>query len=166
MNLFEIKQEISNVYDNLIDVETGEINEEAVKQLENLTVQREEKIENTGLYLKDLKYKIEALKEEKRNIDKRLKTIENTETYLKNMLSAELKGQKFETPKTRISFRKSESVNVDDGFIKYAKENGFDNLIRTKVTETADKTALKKLLEAGENIQFCSLEEKQNIQIK
>ena len=166
MNLFEIKQEILNVYDNLIDVETGEINEEAVKQLENLTVQREEKIENTGLYLKDLKYKIEALKEEKRNIDRRIKAIQNTEEFLKRRLSDELKGENFETPKTRISFRKSTSVKVDDDFICYAKHNGFENLIRTKVTETADKTALKKLLEAGENIQFCSLEEKQNIQIK
>lgn len=166
MNLFEIKQEISNVYDNLIDIETGEINEEAVKQLENLTVQREEKIENTGLYIKDLKYKAEALKEEKRNIDRRIKVIQNTEEFLKRRLSDELKGENFETPKTRISFRKSTSVKVDDDFICYAKRNGFENLIKTKITESADKTLLKKLLKDGEKIEHCYLEIKQNIQIK
>ena len=53
------------------------------------------------------------------------------------MLSAELKGQKFETPKTRISFRKSESVSIDDDFIKYAKENGCTTFARELLVSLA-----------------------------
>lgn len=166
MSLYKIKEELKEKYDELIDLETGEINEDVYADIMQLTTEREEKLENTALYIKNQESDIKGLKNEKKKLEQRIKTKENSISYLKEILFNELKGEKFETPKAVVSFRKSEAVHVDDEFIKYAKTHGYLDLVNIKVTETANKSELKKLLKAGEKIQFCSLEEKQNIQIK
>ncbi|MBR7085696.1 MAG: siphovirus Gp157 family protein, partial [Oscillospiraceae bacterium] len=78
---------------------------------------------------------------------------------LKKWLVFALEGEKFTTARVAISYRKSVSVQVDESLLdkKYMKE---------KVTYTPDKIALKKALQAGENIEGAYLEEKPNIQIK
>lgn len=154
MTLYEINEQITSC---CIDTETGEIiNEE---MLHELTIAFDDKVENIALWIKNLLAEAKAIKEEKDSLAARQKACENKAESLKNYLSSALCGNKFKTPKVSISFRKSESVQVDDmdklddDYLKYA-------------APTVDKTKVKQALKAGIELQGVQLVTNQNIQIK
>jgi hypothetical protein len=67
---------------------------------------------------------------------------------------------KIETPLIKLSFRKSESVEVDD-------INSLPAMYKTiKLTETPDKKLIKDSLKLGKEIPGCKLVENNNLQIK
>lgn len=153
MNLYEIENEILNC----VDMETGEIVD--IKKLESLQMERDQKIENIGCWIKNLLSDAKALKEEKDNLAARQKVAENKAASLKEFLSKYLDGEKFKTAKVSISYRKSDSVDISSNatvpeeFLKYAEP-------------TPDKIGLKSALKAGKEFPGISLKTSQNIQIK
>lgn len=65
-SLYEINAQIEQAWNAAVDPETGEIiSEEAAQAVEQLTMAREDKIENLALYYKNLAAEAEALKNEK-----------------------------------------------------------------------------------------------------
>lgn len=153
MNLFQIDEEIMNC----VDMETGEIIDTA--KLDKLQMERDEKIENIGCWLKNLTADAEALKEQKLAFAERQKAAENKVESLKRYLTNYLAGQKFSTPKVVISFRKTSSVNVTDITAipkKYLKV----------VEPTADKTAIKDAIKAGICVAGAEIVEGRSISIK
>ena len=152
MNIYDINRAIENCI-----TEDGEVIDE--QALTELLMAKEEKIENVACWIKNLTAEAEAIKAEKEKLAERQKQAEAKAESLKKWLAFALEGEKFTTARVAISYRKSVSVQVDESLLdkKYMKE---------KVTYTPDKTALKKALQAGENIEGAYLEEKQNIQIK
>ena len=152
MNIYDINRAIENCV-----TEDGEVIDE--QALTELMMAKEEKIENVACWIKNLTAEAEAIKAEKEKLAKRQKQAEAKAESLKKWLAFALEGEKFTTARVAISYCKSVSVQVDESLLdkKYMKE---------KVTYTPDKTALKKALQAGENIEGAYLEEKQNIQIK
>lgn len=153
MNLFEIENEIMNCWDQ----ETGEILDS--DRLDQLEMERDTKIENIALYIKNLTADAEALKAEKQSFAERQKAAENKAESLKKYLANYLAGQKFSTPKVAISFRKTSSVNVTDisqlpeEFLKFADP-------------TPDKTAIKNAIKAGTTVTGAEIVEGQSISIK
>ena len=153
MNLYEI----DNAIMNCVDMETGEIVD--MEALEDLQMERNQKIENIGCWIKNLLADAKALKEEKDNLAARQKAAENKAASLKAFLSRYLNGEKFKTAKVAISYRKSDSVDITEGavipeeYLKYSEP-------------TPDKIGLKAALKAGEKIQGISLVTSNNIQIK
>ena len=99
MNLYEIENEILNC----VDMETGEIVD--IKKLESLQMERDQKIENIGCWIKNLLSDAEALKSEKENLARRQKVAESKATSLKEYLSRYLDGEKFKSTRVAISFR-------------------------------------------------------------
>ena len=93
MNLFEIENEIMNCWDQ----ETGEILDS--DRLDQLEMERDTKIENIALYIKNLTADAEALKAEKQSFAERQKAAENKVESLKKYLATYLAGQKFSTPR-------------------------------------------------------------------
>ena len=140
MNLYEIENEILNC----VDMETGEIVD--IEKLESLQMERDQKIENIGCWIKNLLADARALKEEKA-------------ASLKAYLSSYLNGEKFKTAKVAISYRKSDSVDIAEGavipeeYLKYSDP-------------TPDKIGLKAALKAGEKFPGISIVTSSNIQIK
>lgn len=158
MNLYEIEQEIMNC----VDMESGEVID--IARLDALTMERDTKIENIALWIKNLLSDAEQIKEEKNSLAEREKACKNKADSLKKYLSSYLAGSKFNTPRVAISFRKSESVEVNDINQIMLLDNADDYL---KYDEpTADKTAIKQAIKAGVNIPGCQLVENNNIQIK
>lgn len=153
MKLYEIDAAILDC----IDTESGEIIDET--KLENLKIERDSKIENVCLWIKNLNAEIEALKAEKQAFAHRQQVAENKVESLKKYMTTYLDGKKFETTKVKVSFRKSESVDVSD-LSAIPKE-----YLKFKEPE-ADKTKLKQALKKGETFKGVSLVEKNNIQIK
>lgn len=160
MTLYEIQDNIRKAIEQGFDEETGEILD--TNALEALEIQRDEKIENIALFIKNLKAEAEAIKAEKMNLAKRQQTAENKAEWLKQYLTKCLDGEKFFTPKVAISYRKSQTVEFIDGF----DVNQLPEQFQHKVEPEADKTALKNALKEGTEIYGVYLAEHNNTIIK
>lgn len=159
--LYEISAELEKAWNAAVDPETGEIiNEEAMQAINELSMARDEKIENLALAYKNTCAEAEALKAEKLALQKRQQSAEKKAEWLKQYLSQYMEsGEKYKSAKVVIGWRKSESVQVE--------ENAFlpDEYLTFKAPEP-NKTAIKKALKAGEKIDGASLVTANNIQIK
>lgn len=158
MNLYEINNEILKC----IDEETGEIID--VEALNNLSIERDTKIENLACWYKNLMADVEALKAEKDTFAKREKVTRNKADSIKRYLSAVLDGEKFTTDKCALSFRKSESVEVLD-MSEFMSDDKAENYLKYN-EPTINKAELKKALKAGETFKGVLLSANNNIQIK
>ena len=153
-SLYEINEQLLN----LTDSETGEITDWSA--FEALQLARDEKIENIALWVKNLLSEAEALKAEEKAYYERRKRAENKAESLKRYLDSALKGQKFNTTRVSISYRKSTSVDVLD------VEKLPEAYRKTVTTVSADKTAIGAALKAGELVDGATLVRKNNLSIK
>lgn len=163
MNLYEINAAIEN-FEFEFDEETGEVLN--LNELDDLKLAKDEKVENIACYIKNLKADEKALDNEIKALQDRKRAKSTKVDNLSKYLEMSLGGQKFESSKCKVSYRKSTQVVVDDGFIDYARIAGLENLYKEKIEYKADKTAIKKYLKDGNELEYCHLEENQNIQIK
>ena len=152
-SLYQIEEAIMDC----VDTETGEIID--LERLDQLQIDRDAKIENIALFIKNLLSDAAGIKAEKDNLAQRQKAAENKANNLKKYLAGYLAGQKFSTSRVAISFRKSESVNVQE-LEALPKE-----YLKYKDPEP-DKTAIKAALKAGKEVPGAEIVQSQNIQIK
>ena len=155
--LFDIDKAIM-AFEFEIDEETGEIIN--ADELDNLKMEREQKIENIGLYYKNIKAEAEMVKAEKNAMADRQRVLENKAESLKQYLAYALQGQKFSTGKVAVSFRKSKSVSIPDES-KIADEW----CVVTQVRKP-DKTAIKEAIESGTKVAGAEIIEKNNAIVK
>lgn len=161
MKLYEIDQAIETLLNNgfVADEETGELLFTSV-DIEKLQMEKDKKVENIALYIKDLQAEAAAIKTEEEALKKRRLSAEKKTEYLTDFLSFLLKGEKFKTPKVAITYRKSQSVSVADiGLLP-------EEYINIKTDKTANKTFIKAALKDGITIPGCELVENTSIQIK
>lgn len=166
MTLYEINRQIEDILNQMFetaDEETGEVSEDALKQLEELKTAREEKLDNIGAFIKNLEAESEAIRKEMDALKKRLtaktKKIERLKNYVAmDLLSHEEK--KFESARVAYSFRKSVRVEITD-------ESKLPKKYFIKTFEyKPNKTEIGKILAEGHKIRGAELVEKQNLQIK
>lgn len=153
MNLYEINQEILS----LIDPETGEICD--YEAFEALQMEKDAKIENIVLWIKNLRSDAKALRDEEKVLAERRKAAENKAERLAAYLETILKGEALETAKFKVSFRKTEKAVIDDitkipkAYLNYGDP-------------TADKNAIKAAIKAGEKIEGAHVEATNSMSIK
>ena len=153
MTIYEIDNEIMNC----IDMETGEVID--TDKLNELQMERDAKIENVALWIKELKAEAEAIKNEKQALAERQKVAENKAESLKKWLAYALNGQAFKTIRASVSFRKSQKVEIADIY------KVDENYLRYKEPE-ADKIAIKEALKAGKEVAGATLVENTSVIIK
>lgn len=154
MNLFELNQAVRD-FELEIDEETGEIlNADA---LDSLELERDTKIENIALWIKNLKAEAEAVKKQKEAFYSREKALTNKADRLKEYLANNLMGEKFKTDRVVLSWRKSQAVEVDDNF----SDERF-----IKYEPKISKSEIKDALKSGEIIEGARLVENNSLQIK
>ena len=90
-SLYQINQQIKEA----IDLETGEIIDEAA--YDALNIEKEEELENIALFYKNTMADAEALKAEEKAFAERRKAAENKAASLKRLLDNELAGSPFVT---------------------------------------------------------------------
>lgn len=169
MNLYEIDKRINDTIEFCCDLETGELLDD--KTLENtlneLELSKEEKLTSIAKYIKNLTADAKALQEEKLKFAKRQKIVENKikrlkeyiDNFIRNTQGENFNNYKFKDVNNTISYRKSQSLEIDD--IDKINENFL------KVEKTIrDKRELAKALKNGAEIDGCHLEEKYSLQIK
>lgn len=157
--------EIDNRLLALVDPETGEIAD--YEAFVALDMERTTKLENMACWVKDLKASAVAIATEIKTLTDRKRSLENKAVRLADYLGQALCGEKLTTPKCAVSWRKSKAVEVDDPahVVAALEKAGRDDCLRYAMP-TVNKTAVKALLEAGEEVEGCHLVERQNIQIK
>lgn len=152
-SLYEIDQRILA----LADEETGEITD--FEQLNTLQIERDAKIENIALWIKNLKSDEESYKTEKQAFEDRQRQARQKRENLEHYLSAVLNGEKFKTAKVECSFRKSQRIEVDD------ISSLPDEFLKYKDPE-ADKTAIKDAIKEGKEIAGARVVAVLNLQVK
>lgn len=151
--LYEIDSEILNC----IDQETGEILDE--ERLSQLEMERDTKIENVALWYRNLLSDAEQYKAEKQRFEQLERSSLAKAGNLKEWLTYALQGNKFKTTRVNISYRKSDSVKINNAALVPEKYLVYND-------PTINKTLVKKALKDGIAVTGAELEVKQNIQIK
>ena len=161
-SLFGITEELLQVFENIeIDEETGELLN--LEQLEEIQGEFDDKASNIALYIQELQAQAEAIKNKRDSLNDRQKSTTNKaerlKAYLSDMMNRAGKA-KVETDDVRISFRKSESVDIlDESLIP-------QEYLNEKITVAPNKTEIKKAIKSGQEILGAMLIENQNLQIK
>lgn len=161
--LYEINNAINDVLEQgfSFDEETGEILYEE-PDLAQLQIDLETKLDNIACFIKNEEAEAEMIRAEELKLAKRRKTKEKKAEYLKGYLTAYMEStnkEKFESARSRISFRKSESLKVDDVY------KVPEDFLRYKEPEV-NKAELKKAVKAGLEVEGVELVASKNIQIK
>ena len=164
MKLYEITDEYRAF---IAAVESGDIPEEAIADtLEAIGGEFDKKIDSIVSLIKEKRRFAEAIKAEVDTLNKRLKAAEQKAKWLEDYISRALLAmgqEKFESPRHKISFRRSTAVRITDeaAFIKWATDNAPEALT-AKIG--ISKAVVGELIEHT-NIPFAAVEEKKNIQI-
>jgi len=157
MKLYEINAAI----EGCIDMETGEI--KSPDLLNDLQMERREKLANIALLAKNKAAEVKALREEETSFKRRRQAAETTLQWCRDTLARELSGEKMEDEKKRfsITYRTSKAVNllnVTEIPDIYLKQVARESLV--------DKAAIKAAIENGETVPGAEIVERQNIQIR
>lgn len=158
MTLYEINQQIQKAIELGFDPETGEILDDSA--LQQLEIDRDEKVENICLFIKDLRAEATALDAEKKALDDRKNAAQRKADSLSRYLQAMLAGEKFKTARCAVSYRKSQAVVITD------QDAIPEEYIRVKVSREPDKIALKDALKTVGAIDGAVLEERTSMIIK
>lgn len=160
MNLFNIKQEYINLVNTIID-NNGELSPELSQALAINETELKEKAINYGYVIRSFEYEndiidaeIKRLKVLKEQKEKAIQKLKDAVSDAMNLYSIE----KVESPALKLSFRKSESVEISENLDK--------RFMIEKVTLQPDKVAIKEAIKKGEQVEGAVLVINQNLQIK
>ena len=160
--LYDIDQDILSC----VDLETGEILD--VEKLDALQLEREAKLEGVALWVKDLSYEAQMIKEEADKLTARKKSLDNKITGLKNWLLYALAGEKLKTPRCNVYQTHSQKVVIDDEkalIDMFMSSPSGEKFLRMKDPEI-DKNALKDSMKQGHEYEFAHLETTESVVIK
>lgn len=159
MNLYEINNAITQVIAEYTD-ENGEITEKGFETLSALQMEKEQKIENIALWIKDLKSENSAIKSEIDGFKSRLRANENKIMALEKWLIEATESRKFSTAKCMVSFRTSTAIEITN--IDEIPEA----FVRQRAEITPDKAKIKAVLQSGGFIKGAKLESRKSVIIK
>ena len=160
-SIYEIDQAILAC----MDADTGEVID--IEGLEALSIERDKKLESIALYIKNIEAEAVAIKSEEQVLAERRKVKENKAKRLREYLSDSLAGQSMETPRVRLSFKKSSGVEISDSrvLLEYLEVNSLDDCIKYKAPEIS-KSEVGELLKTGVELPGVELVNRNNLQIK
>lgn len=162
LNIFQIESQYLELANQLIE-SGGECSPELELQLTINQDQLEQKARGYGFVVKQMESDISIIDAEIKRLGElkksRQKTIDRLETTVSNAMQL-YQIEKLETPTLKISFRKSESIEIDNEADIPAQ------FLKEKITYSIDKVAIKEAIKKGEVVIGARLQQNKNIQIK
>lgn len=152
-------------------VENAEIDDpEAITDtLDAINQEFDEKLDNIACLYKSLLGEAELLDAEAKKLSERARFKKNVCERLKNYLSSNMGAMgrdKFENGRTKITFSKSKSLEIEDEDALFSSLIATDKMNLVKLERKFDKTGIKKEILAGGYISGATIKENRNIQIK
>ena len=132
--------------------------------LDALQMERDEKIEQICLWIKNLRAEAQMVTAEAKNLTDRAKKLTNKADNLERYVAGNLDGKPFKTSKVNVTWRKSESVNITDESL--IPDRFMDIQVVRKPVKKTIKQYLKEAEEKGEEVPWAKIEQKNNIQLK
>ena len=161
MKLYEIVKELEKLSENMIDYETGEINIDIEKKIEDLKLTYDEKLSNIWKLLKNMEAEEKALSYELKKLSNRKKAISNSFERLKTYASSCLEpGKIWKSENGLASFSWRESTKCEI----FAPELIPEKYIELK--REPIKSFIKDDLKSGIKIVGAKLIEQQNLVLK
>ena len=162
MNIYQIQNEYLLLVNQIIE-SGGEVTPQQELNLQITREQLQDKGTNYAFVIKKLDAECDIIDAEIKRLSELKKVRQNACERLKSNISHAMhtfEVDKIESPLIKISFRKSQAVEVDD-------VNSLPTEYKVvKVTEQADKMKIKQALQNGEQIHGCSIITNTNLQIK
>ena len=161
MTLYEIDARLAAILDfdgEYVDTESGEI--VSIEDIEALQMAREDKIEGWGLWIKNKTAELDAIKAEAKKLTERASALSNRIEASKNRYQQYLAGEKVNTPRLSVSYRKTQAVEITDASLLHP------DYLRTKTIVEADKATIKDAIKAGLEVPGAVLVERQSMTIK
>lgn len=160
-SIYTLNKDYAELSAMLEAAETEEEIQAIQDTLEMINVSIEEKLENTGKFIKNTESDITGIKAEIERLTAMKKTKENFVERLKNNVEFALKEKGLETLTVgtfKAGYRKSESVEIINLDVIPA------DFIKVEIK--ADKTAIKKAIKAGETVDGAQIQTNMNFYIK
>jgi hypothetical protein len=160
MKLYEIDNQINEIFDNCPIDENGEIVLSGIQEslLKALETDRQHKIESIIGFYKDIAGDVDKFDTEIKSLNQRKQVLKNKQESLKQFLDFIHQGVKSEYGVHKIGYRKSEVLV--DGSISVIPEEFLS------VEVSAKRAEIKKALKEGRTFEGWKIDERQNIQIK
>ena len=178
-NLFKIQESMMNLLEYGVNDETGEIietEEEFNALYDSIQLDLQTKLDNTICLNKIIDGEIDVIDKEIKRLSAEKSARVKKKDWLKNRVDAFVRRQftnengeldteglnsyKLSLPHSKISYRRSNSVNITD-INSLPKE-----FIKTKIEESPDKTAIKKAIDNGQIVNGAEIVTNYNIQVK
>lgn len=155
MKLYEVNQAIEDIFERMVDPETGEIigDDALMEELGALQMERSRILEYLAKLVLNNKASIESIKEEERRLRERRGTLERKTEKIMEILDRECAGQKTDCGVATFCYRKTARVEVSDldTAVAWLDENGHKDCYRIPAPEIS-KTEVKRLLTAGSEV--------------
>lgn len=162
LTIYQIEQSYNQLAEELME-NGGEL----TPSLEEALAITEEQLQNKSVaysfVIKQMDADVDIIDAEIKRLQALKKQREKASEYLKERIKHAMETfsiEEIKTPLVKINFRKSETVEVDD-------VNLLPSLYKVvKVTEQADKAAIKAAIKDGVEVTGCRIETHRNLQIK
>jgi hypothetical protein len=162
ISIYQIEQSYNQLAEELID-NGGELTPELSEALAITEEQLQNKSVAYSFVIKQIDSEVDIIDVEIKRLQAMKKARENASQRLKDNIKNAMdlfNIDEIKTPLVKINFRKSKAVEVED----VNKLSAPYKVV--KVTEQADKAAIKSALESGIEIPGCRIIENRNLQIK
>lgn len=166
MKLYEISANYRNIADLLTDPEFAE-NADIIGALEAVEDEFNNKAVNTVKAIKIVEGDIETIDNEIKRLQAMKKARQNAVTDVKNYLKRNMAASgifKIECPLFKISYAEKQNAAVELDEELFLANNVNEDLVSVKITPS--KTAIKKVLEAGEQVIGAKLVDSQVLTIR
>lgn len=166
--------EISDRYLGFMElVNSGEIEDpQAITDtLDAIQQEFDQKVDNIACLFKSLSAEADAIEAEAKRLQDRAKYKRNVCDRLKAYVAANMQAigqEKFENERTRVSFTRSKALDITDEDALYGslEAAGRLDLVRIVTERKFDKTAIKKEIAGGAELEGATVRENRNLQIK
>jgi hypothetical protein len=161
LNLYQIDSAIAEC----VDAESGEVLD--FDKLTELSMERDRKIENIALWIKNDLSEAKAIREEENSLAARRQSLERAAESKKRYLESVLNGEKFSTAKCSVRFRNTASVEIDDMAAAVAWMVANDHVDEVSCpAPTVSKTDLARLMKSGAQIDGARLVQGRSMGVK
>ena len=165
MKLWEVSDKIEVILAECVDRETGEIEPEAEKQLDDLQLERRKLVFEIARYIKGEHAEAFAILNEADKLVKRAKSHRSRamwlEAYLEKHVHAE---EKYEDPTVKVHWKQSTAVKLE-----WPEEMDHAHVdpsyLRVKEIRSVDKAKALKVLREGTRIRGLVLEKRSRLKI-
>lgn len=157
--------EINATLETLVDDETGEVKD--YEAFEALQMEREAKLEGVACWVKNLAAEASAIRAEEKALADRRHVLERKQGRLEQFLTFALDGERFQTARCDVRFRKSQRVEITDmgAAVDWLVANGHDGLVQY-AAPSVSKTDLKELLQSGAPVDGAELVDGLSVGVK